>query len=350
MTTNWWLVKRGTAPFALVTLVVAIPWPAPTPAAAAPLAALPAAPAGDAQQAILAAYRAQDAAYARKDFSGYLAAFADDFVELTQNGLENTAQKRQRLAPIFADPDPVTLRTTVQELSVSPAGDTATARVKRTATFSVEDLFTPGRITRAEQVGIEWDTWTKTPIGWRLRRRREPPLVRELGRMYAEDQAARTRTDLPPKEQGALMSATDARNRARLKMLIRDFGWPSKSLVGSAGVDAAWAIAQHSDLDVPFQQQALALLADAVKRGEAEPNQLAYLTDRVLVNTGKKQIYGTQMMAAPNGDLAPRPIADPANVDERRASVGLGPLRDYVTFMRAQPKPGQAAAAPPTGK
>jgi hypothetical protein len=56
------------------------------------------------------------------------------------------------------------------------------------------------------------------------------------------------------------------------------------------------------------------------------------LEDRVLVRKGKKQIYGTQVHSGPDtgGKMVLDPIQDEAQVDERRASVGLMPLKEYL--------------------
>ncbi len=66
-------------------------------------------------------------------------------------------------------------------------------------------------------------------------------------------------------------------------------------------------------------------MEQAVRDGEAEPASYAYLVDRVAVNEGRKQTYGTQFAALDT----PRPIEDEANVDERRKSVGLDSLESY---------------------
>src|SRR5205085_1172028 len=71
-------------------------------------------------------------------------------------------------------------------------------------------------------------------------------------------------------------------------------GWPGKSLVGVDGANAAWLLVQHADQGRAFQKRCLPLLEAAVKKGEATGVQLAYLSDRVRVGAGEKQVYGTQ--------------------------------------------------------
>ena len=55
------------------------------------------------------------------------------------------------------------------------------------------------------------------------------------------------------------------------------------------------------------------------------------MEDRVLLKHGKKQLYGSQIEYDTLTDkYIVSPIEDEPNVNKRRASVGLGPLEDYV--------------------
>ena len=68
----------------------------------------------------------------------------------------------------------------------------------------------------------------------------------------------------------------------------------------------------------------------AVSAGEADPSMLAMLRDRILVNEGRPQIYGTQIAGVADGEPVPWPVADPEGMDERRAEVGLAPFAVHV--------------------
>jgi len=177
-----------------------------------------------------------------------------------------------------------------------------------------------------------------------------PALRQELLEMEKKDQAARIAMLTEMGRQGqtplgekpgpkapaskAVVDASraleelDRKHRVRLREIIGRHGWPGKSLVGTDGAQAAWLLVQHSDHDRDFQKQCLALMTAAPKR-EVDARNVAYLTDRVLLAEGKKQRYGTQLQGE-GGTFKPRPIEDPANVDKRRAEMGLEPLAEYL--------------------
>ena len=115
--------------------------------------------------------------------------------------------------------------------------------------------------------------------------------------------------------------------------IVDEVGWPTKSAVGTDGTQAAWLLLQHADLDVAFQRRCLKLMEAERERGEVFTQNLAYLTDRVRVNEGKKQEYGTQFYVV-DGKQQPRPIRDAKNVDMRREKMGLSTLEEYRKLMK----------------
>ena len=70
-------------------------------------------------------------------------------------------------------------------------------------------------------------------------------------------------------------------------------------------------------------------------KGEVLPGHIAQLTDTVLVAEKKKQLYGTSLRLK-GGMFEPYPIEDEANLDKRRAQMGLPPLGDYVEQAQQQ--------------
>src|SRR5262249_44571300 len=116
---------------------------------------------------------------------------------------------------------------------------------------------------------------------------------------------------------------------ARMKAIVAQHGWPGKRMVGATASHTAWLLVQHADADTRFQHDVLGLLEKAHARGDVDASDVAYLTDRVLVHDGRPQRYGTQFHDV-DGTLVPNPIEDPAHVDERRATMNLGPIGEYA--------------------
>jgi hypothetical protein len=160
----------------------------------------------------------------------------------------------------------------------------------------------------------------------------------ELERMREADQAIRVEAravveahGLASPEYAELRTrgrALDGRHVARLVEILERHGWPGRSLVGETACQGAFLVLQHADLAV--QKRYLPLVRAATAAGEIERTALPLLEDRVLMAEGRKQIYGSQLSRAADGRIEPWPIEDPARVDERRASVGLEPLADYL--------------------
>lgn len=123
----------------------------------------------------------------------------------------------------------------------------------------------------------------------------------------------------------------DDDNTKWLKGVVEKHGWPTDTLAGEDGAGAAWLLVQHADADAKFQRRCLDLMTKLPKEEVSQKN-LAYLTDRVLLAEGKKQVYGTQFTSV-DGKWQPRPLEDEANVDKRRAEVGLSSLAEYAKLL-----------------
>jgi hypothetical protein len=133
------------------------------------------------------------------------------------------------------------------------------------------------------------------------------------------------------------MEAVHRKNAAMLERVIDALGeWPVRSKFGDDGAGAAFLITQHAIGFPAFQRRALAMLLEAAEAGEINPIDVAYLSDRIAVFEGRPQVFGTQFDWDEAGELSPAEVAEPERVDDRRASVGLGPLSDAVAEMRAR--------------
>jgi hypothetical protein len=161
----------------------------------------------------------------------------------------------------------------------------------------------------------------------------------ELEAMAEEDQ--RVRAELAA--DGSLfdgyhptMQAVHDKNAARLTEILSQHGWPGRSLVGADAARAAWLILQHAIGHPDLQRKGLVLLQEAVARGDVPAVETAMLEDRIRFFEGRPQKHGTQLDWDDEGQLSPLPIEDEATVEERRRSVGLGPLAEAIRRKRAE--------------
>ena len=133
----------------------------------------------------------------------------------------------------------------------------------------------------------------------------------------------------------ALKTRIKNKIKGHIKEIIEEIGWPTRSKVGAEASFAAWLLAQHADADRPFQEQALSLMRQFAAT-EVNPQNVAYLEDRICVARGMPQKYGTQCRLV-DGEMQPFPIEMESQVDERRAAIGLSSLAQYLAgFSRAK--------------
>ena len=162
-------------------------------------------------------------------------------------------------------------------------------------------------------------------------------LLQELKWMRERDQDVRfkilTSRNPDAEEVRQNLERIDQEHLPRLKEIIHQFGWPGFELVGEQGADNIWLLIQHCDQDLKFQKICLGLLEEAVAKKDAPKWHLAYLMDRVLVNAGEEQIYGTQIQII-KGEAIAHPIQGPQDLDKRREEMGLCPFAEYLSLLK----------------
>jgi len=87
-------------------------------------------------------------------------------------------------------------------------------------------------------------------------------------------------------------------------------------------------IVQHAIGEPEFQRRMLEVLDRAAVAGQIPRWQWAYLYDRICAFEGRPQRYGTQMELDDEGCPALVETEKPASVNERRAEVGLDPVKE----------------------
>lgn len=127
------------------------------------------------------------------------------------------------------------------------------------------------------------------------------------------------------------MDYADSTNLIQVKSIVEKYGWLGVNEIGFQCNGTLFLVIQHADLKT--QEEYLPIIREAVKNGKADASRLALLEDRIAIKHGEKQIYGSQVgQNAKTQEYYILPLRDPDNVDKRRATVGLNPLSEYVSY------------------
>lgn len=163
----------------------------------------------------------------------------------------------------------------------------------------------------------------------------------ELAEMYKSDQLAAANAyppegykHLTQQEWQAFKDSIFTSHQKRAKEIFDEYGFVGFSIAGEQGSSNFWLIVQHSDHNPVFQKEVLEKMKIEVENNNADSREYGLLVDRVMLNTGKAQVYGTQV--AYDVELCrayPRNLADSLNVNKRRAEIGLEPLQEYLNNM-----------------
>jgi hypothetical protein len=152
-----------------------------------------------------------------------------------------------------------------------------------------------------------------------------------LSSLYGRDSAIRDRFVKAGSLDALLgkeMYSTDSVNTDSLKLLLAGHPWFSEKELSRSDLQKAFTLLQHST-DHDLQRNAVPYIADQVKNGLLDRQNLAMLEDRVLVFDSLPQRYGTQLREV-NGSLVPYPMQDSSSIDQRRIEMGLPSLEVYI--------------------
>lgn len=135
----------------------------------------------------------------------------------------------------------------------------------------------------------------------------------------------------------AKIQFTDSLNYYQLKDIADSVGYPNYDIAGTDGEFNFWLLVQHQDKHPEFQDSILTLMKKEVENGKAYSKNYAYLLDRVKINSGQLQVYGTQMkLNNEKTSYEPMPVIEPEKLNERRESMGLGSIEKYIEQMNSE--------------
>jgi len=114
---------------------------------------------------------------------------------------------------------------------------------------------------------------------------------------------------------------SDSENLSYILSLIRTYGWLPESIVGAEGSETMFLVIQHSNLKT--MMQVLPIVYKAAMDGDARKYECAYLYDRILTMTLRKQLYGTQYYYTANNNTVRYPYIYPTFVNQLRQSMDM---------------------------
>ena len=96
-----------------------------------------------------------------------------------------------------------------------------------------------------------------------------------------------------------------------------------KGVENEKQINIIWLVIQHSKAE--YRKRYISYFVEANEAGAIDAGSIALMKDRMAMDDGKPQIYGSQLI----GDNLYN-LRDASTVDQRRASVGLDSLKEYL--------------------
>lgn len=130
------------------------------------------------------------------------------------------------------------------------------------------------------------------------------------------------------------MFRADKANQTIIEEFISCYGYPTKERFGKYGPRAAFLVLQHSPMEA--QRKYYHLVKESADSGNLRMSSFALFEDRMRMRLGYPQIYGSQIdcqRVSETMQCRLFPLAAQDKVDSLRATVGLGPLGEYLSKM-----------------
>jgi hypothetical protein len=153
------------------------------------------------------------------------------------------------------------------------------------------------------------------------------------------------------RDQASIKSDKDKRpailddNIRYLREVATRYGWIDIQRFGKAPAAAAILIVKHSS-DLPLLQDALPVAEKDAKENGGGKELVSILVDDVLISTGHKQKYGTQIAEDEHGKPYVIPVEDLGKVEEYRKELGILTWKDYLKKASEFLYDGQAIRIP----
>jgi hypothetical protein len=120
-----------------------------------------------------------------------------------------------------------------------------------------------------------------------------------------------------------LQNRLDSLNVVFIEATFKRYGYPGKTMVDTPANESAWYIVQHSTKI----HQYIALMKKAADKNEIPFHLYVMMLDRDLMNQGKEQVYGTQVVCHQFKNIKDAcivwPIKYPDKINQRRKKAGF---------------------------
>ena len=110
--------------------------------------------------------------------------------------------------------------------------------------------------------------------------------------------------------------------------IIEKYGWLGISQVGRLGNTTLWVVLQHGS--VASKEKYAPLLKASVLKKQSQAIHYARLIDRMLINSERPQLYGTQYEYDDDGKAIFFPIEAPELINRRRQELGLSTIQEFT--------------------
>lgn len=171
-------------------------------------------------------------------------------------------------------------------------------------------------------------------------------IVAEIGAMHARDRLLREaiiagfRDVTTPEARAAYIEGTrrhfdriDGENTRRLRAIFAQMTWGELRDISPNAAEQSFSLISHSD-DIDFKKDMAAQFEPLAREGIIPGERYANLVDDIALSENSGQVYGMNFECH-HGVYQPKPVIDPANLNARRAAIGLSPIEQYAAESRA---------------
>jgi len=130
------------------------------------------------------------------------------------------------------------------------------------------------------------------------------------------------------------VDSIDQNNLAIIEKVIEKCGFPTLESAGENGHTAIWLVIQHASADK--RKQYFPMFLEAANKGFLEQQDIALMEDRMLMDDGKPQLYGSQVFMNTDGTYELYELQEPEKVDSRRRLKEMGTLKEYLSFFNIE--------------